>query len=226
MVLIMLMIGDSPGVDVEVSDSVGHLPADESLGQPGRVVPGVGQPGVDTETPGGDCGDLVPPLVGNTEDVSWLQSHRVTQGSTQLVQHWLGVSLQVLEVDQAEDAALLVGDPAGPEFVRVRWREESPDLAAGQLTDEVLPVGVLVAGRDGPLRPRPQCALRALGAGVTQPLPAKQTWRDNQGKHPAESSSHFTELLLTDDLVHVLVVQVSPPLVTEQLPAGLWREEL
>ena len=79
----------------------------------------------------------------------------------------------MLEVDETEDAALLVGDPGGAEFVRVSWREESPDLTADQLTDEVLPVGVLVTGSVGPLRPRPQCALRAVSTRVTQPLPAK-----------------------------------------------------
>lgn len=90
-----------------------------------------------------------------------------------LVQDRLGVPLQVFEVDETEDAALLVRDPGGPEFVRVCWREESPELPACQLTDEVLPVSVLVTGSVRPLSSRPQRALRPLSVGVTQPLPAK-----------------------------------------------------
>ena len=86
----------------------------------------------------------------------------------------------MFDVDETEDAALLVGDPAGPEFVRVCWREESPELGASQLADEVLPVTVLVTGSQSSLSPSPQRALRALSVGVTQPLPAKQAFGDNQ----------------------------------------------
>ena len=41
-------------------------------------------PGVDTETPGGDCGDLVPPLVRHEQHITRLQQHGVTQNSSQL----------------------------------------------------------------------------------------------------------------------------------------------
>ena len=84
----------------------------------------------------------MPPVSGHVEHVTRLQLHAVLVDPLQTVQHWLGVPVQVREVDQTVHAGLLVRHSTGPEPGRVCRREESPSLGPGDLTDEVLPVGV------------------------------------------------------------------------------------
>ena len=82
----------------------------------------------------------------------------------------------------------------------------------------------LVAGRAGPLRPRPQGAVRPERVGVSQQGPAEPS--STQIHYQSTPSRNITELVLTEDLVHVLVVQVAPAGVTQKLGSALWTEEL